>query len=269
MNPLRCLAAAFAVLPFCTGVATAAELRDFCADRPGLGTPACIVDRGHFVIEAGVADWTRESDGGVRTDTTMFGEMLIRYGLTDTLEAQVGWDGYGLFRSRDRITRQTLRDEGGGDMSLALRQSLRNPDGSGFAVAAMPYVTLPTGSDAFTAGDWGAGLIVPVSIELKKGLTLAFTPEVDAAVDGDGDGRHLAYGSVVGLGISLTDKVSMALETSLLRDDDPDGASTVALAGVALAWQAKDDLQLDIGLALGLNDDSPDTQIYGGIAKRF
>lgn len=256
----------------CSLPATAAraeELRDFCSDRPGLGTPTCIMDRGHLMVETGIADWSHDSNDGLRSDSVALGAVLLRYGLTDTLEAHVGWDGYSLTRTRDRFEGTSTRDDGGGDMTLALRQSLRNPDGSGFSLAAMPYVTLPTGSDAVSAGDWGAGLLVPVSVEIRKGLSFAVTPEIDAAVDSDGDGRHLAYGSAIGLGISLADNVSMALETSLTRDDDPDGHSTTALAGVALAWQPRDDLQFDIGLVKGLNADSADVEIYTGFSKRY
>ncbi|MDQ8697234.1 transporter [Hyphomicrobium sp. LHD-15] len=250
--------------------ASADELRDFCADRPGLGTPTCIVDRGHVVIETGLADWTGEFDRPTRTDTVVVGNLLVRYGLTDTLEAQIGWDGYNFQRMRD--TRGGLfaeRIDGAGDMTLALRQSLRNPDGSGFSVAVMPYTTAPTGSDVFSAGDWGAGVIVPISLDLGHGLSLGLSPEIDAAVDGDGDGRHTAYGSVVGLGITLGETVSAALETSVFRDEDPSGPTTIALVGLAFAWQPIENLQLDVGAVAGLNSGSPDAEVYAGIARRF
>jgi hypothetical protein len=256
-------------LLYCSAAHADEGLRDFCADRPGLGTPTCIVDRGHVVVEAGFADWTHVREGSGRSDSVVVGNALIRYGLTDTMEVHIGWDGYGFARACDRAAGMSERFDGGGDMTFAFRQSLRNPDGSGFSVAVMPYATAPTGSDAFSAGDWGAGLIVPVSLELTGGLSLGLTPQVDAAVDSDGDGRHLAYGTVIGLGVGLTDDLSMSLEVSFSRDEDPDGHSTEALAGLAFAWMADDNLQLDIGVVAGLNTDSPDAEVYAGIARRF
>lgn len=267
--PLRFVPLLLSVLPAHVTPAAAAELRDFCPDRPGLGTPTCIVDRGHVVVEGGIADWTRENDGSARSDTVMSGNVLVRYGLTDTLEVQAGWDGFGRVRARDTVAGISEHDDGRGDAIFALRQSLLNPDGSGFSVAVMPYIGAPTGTTAFSAGDWGGGVIVPISLDLGNGLSLGLSPEIDAAVDGDGDGRHLAYGSVIGLGISLSDTVSAALETSLFRDQDPDGDSTIALAGLALAWQPMENLQLDVGVVAGLNSDSPDAEVYGGIARRF
>ena len=91
----------------------------------------------------------------------------------------------------------------------------------------------------------------------------------DAAVDGDGDGRHLAYGSVVGIGFGLSDAVSMSAELSLTRDRDPAGHATEALAGLSSGWQIDADSQWDVGVHAGLNRDSPDVRLYVGFARRF
>lgn len=249
--------------------AQAEEARDLCADRPGLGTPACTVEPGRMVLELGLGDWTREKDAASRTDTVVAGDALLRIGVTDSLEAQVGWTAYGHVRTRDRLTGAIDKADGVGDVTLALRQNLHNPDGSGFSVALMPYATVPAGGSAIGAGDWGAGLIVPVSFDLGHGLSLGLTPEVDAAVDGDGNGRHLAYGSVAGLGFSLSDAVSGAIEAQVTHDHDPDGHATQALAGLSFAWQPSDAMQFDVGLNLGLNRASADSELYLGIVRRF
>lgn len=263
---LLCSALLLALLPV---TASAQDKRDFCADRPGLGTPACTVEPGAIVIEMGLGDWTHENDGSERTDTIVAGDALTRIGLTEHLEAQVGWTSYGHVRTRDLATGVIDRASGTGDITLALRRNLKNPDGSGLSIALMPFATLPVGGHAIGAGDWGAGLLAPVTLELGKGVGLELTPQVDAAVDEDGSGRHLAYGSVVGLTFDLSDKISGAAELSAFRDDDPSGHSSQMLAGLSVAWQPSDNLQFDIGANLGLNHDSPDTQFYVGVARRF
>lgn len=251
------------------GVAEAQELRPFCADRPGLGTPACTVDKGHVAVELGGADWTLERDPTQRTDTVVAGDLLVRLGLTDTLEAQVGWTAFGHVRTRDRITGAVSNSSGTGDVSVALRQNLANPDGSGFSVAVMPYATLPTGGSTIGAGDWSAGLVVPISFELSDGIAIGLTPGVEAATDADGRGRHAAYGSVIGLSASLSESVSTALEFQATRDEDPSGHSTETLASLSFAWQPKDGLQFDVGAVAGLNDASADLELYVGVARRF
>ena len=249
--------------------ARAEEARDLCPDRPGLGTPACTVAPGTVVGEMGLIDWTRESDGAARTDTIAAGDMLLRIGLTGSLEMQAGWTAYGHARTRDKVTGRIGKVSGVGDVTLALRQNLRNPDGSGFSLAVMPYVTLPVGGAPLGAGDWSAGLLVPLSFELNDTVSLALTPQVDAAADGDGDGRHLRFGNVFGLGFALTDSLSASTEIALYRDRDPAGHATEALLGLSAAWQPNDAMQFDVGLNLGLNRESPDSQLYLGVVRRF
>ncbi len=242
--------------------------RDLCPDRPGLGTPACTLDAGATMIEIGIADWTLDRNADSRIDSFAFGGALLRAGLTPSLEVQVGWTMLGHVRERDRVTGDVTRGTRTGDVTLALRQNLRNPDGSGFSAAVMPYATLPVGGEGIGAGDWGAGLVVPVSFELGS-ISLGFSPHVDAAVDGDGDGRHLAYGSVAGVGFDLSEDVSTAAELSLTRDRDPAGYATEALAGLSAGWQVGEDSQWDVGANVGLNRASPDVEFYFGYARRF
>jgi len=258
-----------AIVPLAlASAAQAEELRDFCPDRPGLGTPACTIDPGHFDLEAGLADWTLDRTPDSRTDTIEAGQLLVRIGLTDSLEAQLGWTAFGHVRTRDRATGSVDRSSGTGDLTLALRQNLRSPDGSGFSLAVMPYATLPTGGEAIGAGDLSAGLLVPLSHDLGQGLQLGFTGRVEAAADEDRDGRHLAYGGVAGLSAELSDTLGATLEVEASRDRDPSGHSTQWLAGISAGWMANENLQLDAGANVGLHG-APDVQLYLGVSRRF
>jgi hypothetical protein len=263
---IRALPAA-ALLLLGAGSAHAEGLRDLCPDRPGLGTPACTMDPGHVQLELGLGDWTLTRQGADREDDVATGDFLLRFGLTPSLEMQVGWTAYTHIRARSGNA--VARTGGVGDVTVALRQNLHNPDGSGFSIAIMPYATLPTGSDGIGAGDWGAGVLVPVSYALPHGFSLALTAEADAAVDADGKGRHFAYNAVFGLGASLTQKLGATAELSVGRDEDPSGHSTQAIAGLSLGWTPNDNVQLDVGANAGLNRDSPDLELYFGVTRRF
>jgi hypothetical protein len=249
--------------------ASAQELRDFCADRPGLGTPACTLDPGHVMVETAFGDWTLQRDRTRRTDTLILADTLVRIGLDTRTEAQIGWAAYGHQRSRDRMTGAVDRDAGVGDVSLALRRNLSSPDGSGTALAAMMIATLPVGGKAIGAGDWGASFLMPFNTDLTGQVSLEITPEIDTAVDQDRSGRHLAYGGVVGLDLPLTHALSATPELAIFRDNDPSGRTTKSQAALALAWQRGHDLQFDAGCANGLNRTTDDLELYVGIARRF
>jgi hypothetical protein len=249
----------------CSG---AAQLRDFCADRPGLGTPACTIDRGHLALELGAVDWTMSRQAGVREYRFGSAETLVRYGVSDSLEVQLGWQGAGYVRERASGRRASHR-AGVGDITVAIRGNLRNPDGAGLALALMPFVTLPTGGAPIGDTDWTAGLILPISYELSQKVQLAFTAQADNAADEQGSGHHLAYGGIVGLGASLGKDVSATVELAIQRDEEPRESATAFLSGVSFAWTLGEAVQLAGGANFGLDADSPDLELYVGLAKRF
>ncbi|MEG3171719.1 transporter [Sphingomonas sp. ZB1N12] len=244
-----------------------AQEREYCPERPGIDTPACTMAKGRVSVETSIADWTRDDQPGSRDDNILFGDTLVRVGVSDTVEARVGWTPFGHDRMRDQTGIDTVN--GVGDVSLGMKANLRDPDGSGLSIAVLPYVTLPVGRSGIGAGDWGTGLLVPVTYELSDTLSLDLTPEIDAAVDEDGNGRHLAYSTAAGLSVKLDKAFTLTGEFQALRDDDPEEHATQALAALSLAWSANDDLQFDVFGAAGLNHHTPDARLYAGVSRRF
>ena len=249
--------------------AMAQDLRPFCTSRPGLGDPPCIVDRGHVVAELGLGDWTREHEPGLRTDTWLAGDALLRAGIDRMSEVQIGWTAYGRVRERDRLAGSSERRSGIGDVTLGYRRSLRNPDGQDLSVALQPAITLPVGGKTIGQGTWSAEIVMPVSREVGRGVALELVPSVSAAANESGHGRHLAYGAIAGVSLDATKRLTFTTEISATRDRDPAHHSTELLLGEALAWQPGDNWQLDIGGAAGLNHASLDKRIYFGVSRRF
>ncbi len=145
---MKRLAVAFLLLPS----AAYAEDRDYCPARPGLGTPACTIASGRVSVEMGLADWTRDDNPDQREDTILIGDTLVRIGLTDTVEAQVGWTPFGHVRTRDDNGGAIQTADRAGDALIGLKVNLRHPDGSGFAAAVQPFVTVPVGRSPVGAG---------------------------------------------------------------------------------------------------------------------
>lgn len=247
-----------------TSVAAADD--EFCADRPGLATPPCTLAPGRTAVEIGLADWTLDRQKETRTDTVVAGDTLLRFGLSPILEAQLGWTAYGHVRTRDRVAAGVTRMSGIGDVRMSVRRSL---SGSGGPVAIQPFVTLPTGGSAIGAGDWDAGVLLPVQFDLTPSVQLGLTPEIDSAVDADGSGRHLAFSGVAGLSGSIAPKLDLTGEVAAMRDDDPAGSTTSLLASLSVACHPTANSQFDVGLVAGLDRTAPDIELYVGGARRF
>ena len=241
--------------------------RKLCTDRPGLGTPACTLDAGHIQLEVGLADWTLDRQPGTRTDVWTAGDLLLRVGIADHAELQFGWTAYGW--SRERSGGAVSRASGTGDLTVAFRRNLLRPDGAGTTLAIMPYATLPSGGHTLGAGDWSAGVALPFGFDLSDTLSLEFAPRIEAAVDSDRHGGHLAFGSVAGVTVDFNPAWYMTAELGATRDEDPAGHSTQELAGLSFGWTPGRNVQFDAGAILGLNHESPDVELYAGIVRRF
>src|SRR5690348_10971359 len=113
MNPAR-----FALVALAFS-ATAARAQDLCADRPGKGTPACIVNPGAVQIETSLADWSRTDDPGTREDDLMFGDTLVKFGLGKDIELHAAFTAF----EHDRLREAGGVDvaQGFGDISLGGR----------------------------------------------------------------------------------------------------------------------------------------------------
>lgn len=246
-----------------------AETREYCPDRPGIGTPACTMAPGEGSLEIGLGGWTLDRSREERQDTFAIGDALLRYGIADHAEVQVGWTALGFARTRDRQTGEVEHRSGSGDVTLALRRNLEHPDGSGLSVALMSFVTLPVGREPIGEGDWSAGVLVPLSYELSDSWSVATTSEIDAAVDGDGHGRHFAFNEVIGASAKLSDTLSATAEYAVTFDRDPLDRHVEHVSGLSLAWLPAQDLQLDLGANLGLDHDADTAEVYFGVSRRF
>ncbi|WP_404371077.1 transporter [Sphingomonas sp. MMS24-J45] len=243
--------------------------RDYCPTRPGLGTTPCTISPKRVSVETALTDWTRDDQTDERSDTVLIGDSFVRVGVSDSIEAQVGWTPYGHVRTRDKASGAIDSKGRVGDVTIGAKANLLHPDGSGLSIAVQPFAKLPVGRKPVGAGTWGAGVIVPATYDLSDTLNLATTTEIDAAVDEAGHGRHLAYSEVIGLEFKLSSALSATFEGKVTRDEDPGGATTKGLASASLAWAARDDLQLDIGAVAGLNRSAPDLELYLGVSRRF
>lgn len=246
-----------------------AEDRSYCPTRPSLGTTACTIAPKHVSVETAITDWTLDNQPDRRTDTVLLGDTFVRVGVTDTIEAQFGWTPYGHVRTRDKATQAVENAGRVGDATLGFKANLLHPDGNGASIAVQPFFSMPVGRTPVGAGDWGAGVIVPATLDLSKKVNLVTTSEVDAAVNLSGHGRHIAYSEVVGVGVKLPHHLTFTLDSQVLRDEDPEAKTTQVLGSASLAWKAKKDLQFDLGAVAGLNRAAPDMELYVGISRRF
>ena len=239
-----------------------AQNRSFCAERPGMGTPACTLGPGQAMVEVTALGIDHIAATAAEIDVYTFADTLLRYGLDDSTEVQVGLTGYVRASATDRASGMTDRASGIGDSYIAVRRAF-----SGVALEA--YATLPTGENAVSARTWGAGLVVPIDLPSPGPFQLSLTPEIGAVPNASGRGRHLLYGAVLGVSGELAPNWGGGLEISAVQDEAPEGAEFGSKLAGTLAYQASERLQFNAEVDVVVVGPAPRTIALVGFALRL
>lgn len=243
------IVAAFAVL---LPSAASAAGEPICADRPGKATPTCIVPRGTIQVETSLADWTR--------DEVDIGQTAVKVGVGDRLHLELDLPAF----ASDRHGPSGLTDS-----ALALKYRL-TAAASPVQLAIRPFVKLPTAHRALGSGkvEGGVALLADSTFAgSSAGWNVA--PELDLVADADGSGYHLATVQAASLGVALSDRLTLSGELWGQWDFDPAGTVRQYSADAAAALLISANAQLDAGINLGLNRNTPNVEAYTGIAVRF
>jgi hypothetical protein len=248
---------------------TAARADDdgICADRPGKATATCTVPAGTWQVETGLVDWSLERSDGQRETTTVLGETTVKYGLSANTDVGIDVTPYVRIASRDHGVSDRIA--GIGDLSVQLKHRLTRQDAA-VQVALLPVITVPIAKHGLGAGAWEFAMLVPLSYDVPRSpFSIALTPELDLVADGDGHGRHLAMAQVASLGWQASDKLNVSAELWGQWDWDPAGTTRQVSVDGSIAYLASKKLQLDGGVNVGLNRNTPDLELYGGFSLRF
>lgn len=255
-------------LMLCVGTAAvAADEEPICADRPGKANPTCTVPVGNVQLETGLADRTHDRSAGVTTDELDFGGTAVKFGLTDRMHLELDLPTYSNIRTQasglhDRVS-------GFGDSGVALKYRVTK-DSAPVQVALYPFVKIPTARHALGNGkvEGGTALLVDGTIG-GSSVGFDFAPEVDVTADADGHGYHIGMVQVASLGVPLSSRFSLSGDLWGAWDFDPAGTTRQFSIDGAAALLLSDNVQVDAGANFGLNRNTPDIEIYTGVAVRF
>jgi hypothetical protein len=265
MRGLRTIIAA-GLLCVPTGEAAADE-KPICADRPSKSTGACTVPAGHWQMETGLIDWFGDHSNGVSEDVVAIGSTLLKYGLNDSADVELGAAPFVM----DRVHGDGVhaRASGFGDTIVRMKYRL-TAEGAPFEMALDPFAKIPTANHRLGNGKVEGGLVVPMDAPLgKSGLTLSIDPELDIAADEDGHGHHAAMTQVVNLAAAISDTLTVSAEIWGLWNWDPMRNIKQYSADATATYAVNNDLQLDAGAHFGLNRETPDVELYTGVSVRF
>lgn len=265
MRLLRFASAALLSVP-AGALAQEAEEPPICTDRPTKGNGVCTVPVGKWQLESAAIGWSRTEADASETKVLTLGSSVLKLGLSERSDLQVGFTPYVHAETRAGSARSTV--SGLGDLTVRYKHRLTR-DSAPVQVGVIPFVKLPTANGDIGNGKVEGGLAVPIAVSTGSPVTVVLGPELDLLADADGDGRHAALVNLVNFSGPIADGLTLAGELWTMTNFDPARTVTLASADAALAYVVTNRLQIDGGANFGLNDDTPDVELYAGLSFRF
>jgi hypothetical protein len=242
------------------------DIGPICTDRPTKSNAVCTVLEGMVQVETDLFFWSRTDLGPVRSDVLLYTNPTIKYGIGPDTDIQ--FNIAPIVEVRSEAGGATTSQTGTGDLFVRLKRRLTGPD-SKVQVALLPFVKVPTAERGIGNREWEGGLLVPVQVPVGK-ATLTLVPQLNLLADAlDPADRHLEFQGVVNLAFPIADRFSLAAEFWTSQNWDPARTVEQYSADAALIYLLNDDLQLEIGGNFGLNQATPDLQLYVGLSTRF
>jgi hypothetical protein len=237
-----------------------------CTDRPTKGTATCTVPRGMIQVESDAIFWSRTDTGDARSDVLLYTNPTVKFGLTDSSDIQFNLAPQA--EVRNRVAGETVSQTGVGDLTIRFKQRLTDP-GDKLQVALVPFLKVPTAERGIGNGEWEGGVVG--SIQMPMGAaTLTLVPQFALLSSSlEPDERHVEFQGIVNLAYPLSTRTTMAVELWTSQNWDQAGTVRQYSADAAISHLLNDALQIDIGSNFGLNQATPDLQVYAGISARF
>ncbi|MGB9151870.1 MAG: transporter [Alphaproteobacteria bacterium] len=245
------------------------QMRSFATDRPTKSDSPYTVDAGHFQYEADLVNWTYDHTNATHTTTSniLVADPTLKAGLTQNTDLEVALAPLNFNQSRVAGVDNTA--SGFGDIYTRVKFNLLGNDSGDYALAIVPYVKAPTAAHNVGNNHWEGGGYVPFTAALPADWTLSITSEVDILENAALNGDHANFQNLINFGHPVFTPALTGYVEFWSDVNNDVNTPTQYTADFALAWLAKDNLQLDCGINVGLNKAANDLQPYLGISQRF
>ncbi|MEE3370209.1 MAG: transporter [Planctomycetota bacterium] len=236
------------------------------SDRPDFTEASSTVGRGVSQFEVGYT-YTYDVDGGRRVRSQSMGEPLLRRGMfADWFELRLG-----LFPINERVrdgvsSRTTVGTE---DLYLGAKLGITPQDGVLPEMALIPQMTVPTGSDDFSAGEVLPGALWAYSWELESGCELSANTQMNRAIDEVSARTYWELAQSVAIGFDLVGRFGGYTEWYAMFPSSSESARVEHYFNGGITYLCHKDLQLDFRAGTGLSESSDDFFLGIGFVARF
>jgi hypothetical protein len=237
---------------------TATFAAEFSFDRPGAGIRTGITPVGQLAWEQGLptVSYQEQNIEGVKDKTlTLNGDMLLRTGLANGLELQLGWQG-PVWQQHKRAGFKTETD-GLGDVSIGLKKAIDLKDDR-LSMAVLAEAIIATGNDEFTNQDDIYSLTSAVAYKFSDLVGTSITMRYEA------QNSDWAVTAIPTIDYKIAGKLSGFSEFVYRKAESQDYEYGL---GTGLVYAVNDRTQLDA--SIGVDLEGQDKSYNGGLGVAF
>ena len=253
-----------AVLLLSSVAAAAGAADQIQPDRPNVVESSNIVGNGRFQVEAGLAGEHNKADG--LSERTLTTPLLLRLGVSDTVELRAESDGRILYRASGAGL-PAERIHGYGDLSLGAKWHVLDAQGARPSVGLLFDLALDSGSGPFRGEGKRPSARITGEWSLADDMSLGVITGV--ARERDAGGRYSSSMFAAALAKNWSDRFQTYLELAAPHiASAAHGGSTLSF-DFGGSYLLSDNLQVDTGFARGLNHRTSDISWTMGMSARF
>lgn len=250
-----------------------AQAEPLVTDRPDQTESASIVRGGAVQLELG---WTLAYDETLdfRTREHAVLGALARIGLSDRLEARVGFAGW-MSQENTPPTGPRFDRSGMGDLDVGFKLKLADAQLGRPDVAVIGTVALPTGETPFQRRRADPAVRLAFANALSDAVGVGYNVGVEWNTDCDPNIADACVNKAfadalytVAFGFALSERVGAFAEGFGTLGLNEGGESRHAVDG-GFTLLVRDNLQLDVSGGVGLNDEAGDWFLGAGVAVRI
>ena len=243
------------------------RLRPFSADRPNRTFSTTTIDVGRFQIEADLANLV--FDSSKQTRTYSLGSPVLRFGITENAELQVGSNMFTRLKQGVTSEVDSATIHGFGGSFIASKVNVFGNDGGDRSMALVGTLRLPTGSRGLGPDGVEASFDLPFTTTLgSPDWRLTLQPHLSLLRDDLGSGYRMHTGAAAQLEYALTRTLTLGAELATYVWREPRLSSSTSL-DLSVSWMTSANTQLDVAVHIGLDARTPYANPYLGISHRF
>lgn len=248
-----------------------AELRELSADRPDKTDSPFTVDAGHFQLEMDFGNFSyRKSNseqGQLVSREYQIAPMNLKVGLLNNLDVQLELAPWEWERVENQSSGAVEKHAGFGDITPRVKINLIGNDGGVFALALIPFLTVPTAQDHLGNPALGGGLGIPYALDVP-GWDIGFQHSIVLNRDGNGRAYHSEVSNSASVGHAVIGRLSYFVEF-FSNVSTEHGVGWVGTVDTWVTYRISKNVRFDGGVYLGVTPTADASHPWIGMTWRY